>query len=153
MRRMIVEDDLDSRIGRIGGIELFKEADELARTMAVFDAGVNLSREQVDPRQQAQCPMAFVFVVACNARMLIRHWRQVRRGVGDRLNARFLVVGDERDVWYSLVHGLARSPRIKSGARPERRPGADSRIRFGAGFHSVGLYRTQNRNLLIDTQD
>ena len=26
-------------------------------------------------------------------------------------------------------------------------------ISFGAGFHSVGLYRTQDRNLLIDTQD
>jgi hypothetical protein len=68
--------------------------------------------------------------------MLIRHWRQVRRGVGNRLDARFLVIGDERHVWRRLLHGLVRS----------------SRIRFGAGSHSVGLYRTQDRNLLIDTQ-
>jgi hypothetical protein len=32
--------------------------------MAVFDAGVNLSREQVDARQQAQCAMPRVFVIA-----------------------------------------------------------------------------------------
>ena len=67
---MIVEDDLDRRVGRIGGIELLEEGDELARAMAVFDACVNLSREQVDARQQAQCPMALVFVVACDAACL-----------------------------------------------------------------------------------
>ena len=82
MRRMIVEDDLDRRVGRVGSIELLEEADELARAVAVFDAGVNLSREQVDPRQQAQCPKPLVFVVARNARMLARYRRQVRRGVG-----------------------------------------------------------------------
>jgi hypothetical protein len=38
---MIVEDDLDSCVGRIGGVELLEEADELTRAMAIFDAGVN----------------------------------------------------------------------------------------------------------------
>ena len=43
---MIVEDDLDCGVGRIGGIEFLEKADEFARAMTVFDAGVNLSGEQ-----------------------------------------------------------------------------------------------------------
>ena len=113
MRRMVVEDDLDSCVGRIGGIKLLEEADELARAMAIFDAGVNLSREQVDACQQAQCPVTFVFVIACNARMLIRHRRQVRRGVGDRLDARFLVVGDERHRVARLLASLPAAASFK----------------------------------------
>src|SRR5208337_533965 len=52
MRRMIVQDNLDRRVGRVGRIELLEETDEFARAVAVFDAGMNLSGEQVDPRQQ-----------------------------------------------------------------------------------------------------
>ena len=52
VRRVIVEDDLDRCIARVGGIEFLEEADKLARAMAVFDAGVNLSCEQIDSRQQ-----------------------------------------------------------------------------------------------------
>src|SRR3954466_9994956 len=87
MRRVIIENDLDRRVGRVGCIKLLEEADEFARTVAFFDAGMNLSGEQVDPRQQAQCPKALVFMVACNACMLARYRRQVRGGVGDRLDA------------------------------------------------------------------
>jgi hypothetical protein len=36
---MIVEDDLDRRVGRVGCIELLEEADEFARAVPVFDAG------------------------------------------------------------------------------------------------------------------
>ena len=35
--RMIVEDQLDCRMGRIGGIEKLKEFDELAAAMAILD--------------------------------------------------------------------------------------------------------------------
>ena len=48
MRRVIVENDLDRRVGRVACIELLEEADEFARAVAVFDAGMNLSGEQVD---------------------------------------------------------------------------------------------------------
>jgi hypothetical protein len=42
VRRMIVE-DLNRRMGRIGGIEKLKELNELAASMAVSDDGVNLA--------------------------------------------------------------------------------------------------------------
>src|SRR5215475_7242060 len=64
VRRMIVQDDLDRGVGRVGGIELFEKADEFARAVAVFDAGMNLPGEQVNPREQAQRPVALVFMVA-----------------------------------------------------------------------------------------
>jgi hypothetical protein len=106
MRRMIIEDDLDSRVGTIGGIKLLEEADELARTMAIFDAGVNLSREQVDACQQTQCPPAFagagsgVCIRGCVQRTdtdpplgasLARCWQSPGCPV--------FVLGDEREVW------------------------------------------------------
>ena len=69
---MIVQDDLDRGIGRVGRIELLEKADELARAVAVFDAGMDLAGEQVDPRQQAQRPEALVFMVARDAGMLAR---------------------------------------------------------------------------------
>src|SRR5208337_1260798 len=68
VRRMIVQDDLDRCIGLVGSIELLEEADEYARAMVVFDASVDLPGEPVDPRQQAQCPEALVFMVARDAR-------------------------------------------------------------------------------------
>ena len=43
MRRMIVQDDLDRGIGGVGRIEPLEKADELARAVAVFDAGMYLS--------------------------------------------------------------------------------------------------------------
>jgi len=45
---MIVEDQLNRRMGRIGGIEELKEFDELAAAMATPDQGVNLTGEQID---------------------------------------------------------------------------------------------------------
>src|SRR6478752_407088 len=136
MRRVIVENDLDRRVGRVGCIKLLEKADEFARTVAVFDAGVNLSGEQVDPREQAQCPKALVFMVACNARMLARYQRQVRGGVGDCLDAGLLIIRDERDPRFGLVR------------RPRSRLGAGRRIKSGAGFGGVSFRRTQDGDLL-----
>src|SRR5215831_15048768 len=42
---VIVEDQLDRRMGRIGGIEKLEEFDELAAAMAILDQGVNLAGE------------------------------------------------------------------------------------------------------------
>ena len=53
VRRMIVEDQLDRGVGRIGGIEKLEEFDELAAAMAVLDQGVNLAADKVDAGQQA----------------------------------------------------------------------------------------------------
>src|SRR5208282_4001081 len=41
MGRMIVEDQLDRSIGRIGGVEKLQELDELAAAMAILDQGMD----------------------------------------------------------------------------------------------------------------
>jgi hypothetical protein len=106
VRRMIVQDDFDRSIARVGCVEFLEEPDEFARAMALFDAGVNLSCEQVDTCQQAQRPMALVFMLAGDARVLARDRRQIGRCVGDRLDAWLLVIRDERDVGSGLVRRI-----------------------------------------------
>jgi len=55
--------------------------------MALLDPRMHLAGQQVDPGEQAQCAMTFVFMVTCKALMLAGLWRQVGCGVGDRLDA------------------------------------------------------------------
>ena len=62
--RMVVEDQFYRRIGRIGCIEPLEEADVFPRPMAFLDTGMHLAGQQIDPGQQAQCAMTFVFMVA-----------------------------------------------------------------------------------------
>ena len=52
VRGMIVEDQLDRRMGRIGGVEELEEFDEFAAAVAILDEGVNLAGEQIDAGQQ-----------------------------------------------------------------------------------------------------
>src|SRR6201995_4741381 len=66
--------------------------------MAIFEAGVNLAGEQVDPGEQAQRAMTLVFMITRPARMRPRLRWQVWGGVPDGLYARLLVVGNDRDV-------------------------------------------------------
>jgi hypothetical protein len=132
MRRTIVQQDLDRRLGRVGSVELLEEADEFARAVAVFDAGAKLPSEQVDPCQQAQCPVALVFMVARDAGMLARYRWQVRRRVGDCLDAWLLVISDERDVWSGLVRC--------------------SRFMSGTGLGRVGFHRPKDGNFVINTR-
>ena len=66
---MIVEDQLDCRMGLIGGIEKLEEFDELAAAMAILDQGVNLAGEQIDAGQQADRAVALVFMIAREGRM------------------------------------------------------------------------------------
>ena len=49
MRRVVVQDHLDRRSGRVSSIEKLEEFDELAAAVAVFDQGVDLAGEQIDP--------------------------------------------------------------------------------------------------------
>src|SRR5208337_2089040 len=53
VRRMIVEDQLDRCVGRVGGIEELEELNEFAAAVAVLDEGVDLAGEQIDAGQQA----------------------------------------------------------------------------------------------------
>ena len=54
--RMIVEDQLNRRMGRIGGIDKLKELNELAAAMAILDQGVNLTGEQIDAANKLTVP-------------------------------------------------------------------------------------------------
>src|SRR5208337_3610364 len=51
VRRMIVEDQLDRCVGRVGGIEELEELNEFAAAVAVLDEGVDLAGEQIDAGQ------------------------------------------------------------------------------------------------------
>jgi hypothetical protein len=48
MRGMIVEDQLDCCVGRIGSLEKLEEFDEFAAAVTILDQGKNLAGEQVD---------------------------------------------------------------------------------------------------------
>ena len=53
MGGMIIEDHLDRRLGRIGGVGKLEEFDEFAAAMAVSDQGMGLSADQVDAGQSS----------------------------------------------------------------------------------------------------
>jgi hypothetical protein len=101
VRGMIVEDQFDGGVGRIGGIEKPKEFDELAAAMAILDQGMDRAGDEIDARQQGYGAMTFIFMLAGKGRMHAGFWRQIRGSRGDRLDTGLLVIGDDR-------HGLAR---------------------------------------------
>src|ERR1700704_2253889 len=93
---MIVEDQLDRRIGRIGGVEELEEFVEFASAMTIPDQGMNLTADKVDTGQQADRAVAFIFKLTCEGRMRAGRGRQVGGGGCDGLDARLLVIGDDR---------------------------------------------------------
>src|ERR1700680_4570270 len=54
MRRMVVENQLDRRAGRVSGIEKLEEFDELAAAVTLLDQGMDLPGEQINSGQQAE---------------------------------------------------------------------------------------------------
>src|SRR5277367_2396081 len=96
MRGMIVEDQLDRRLGRIGVVEKLEEFDEFAAAMAVLDQRMDLAGDEVDAGQQADRAVALIFMLTCEGRMDAGLGRQIRGGRRDRLDARLLVVRDDR---------------------------------------------------------
>ncbi len=93
---MIVEDQLDRRVGWIGGVEKLEKFDEFAAAVAILDQSVNRAGEQVDAGQQADRAVAFIFMIAREGRVRAGLGRQIRGGRGDRLDAGFFVIGDDR---------------------------------------------------------
>src|SRR5579864_2981070 len=63
MRRMVVEDQMDRGLGRIGAVDELEEFDEFPATVAILDQSVDLATDQVDAGQQANRAVALVFVV------------------------------------------------------------------------------------------
>ena len=116
---MIVENQLDRGLGRIGGIDQLEEFDELAAAVALPDERVNLAGEQIDPGQQAQCAMTFVFMIP-RAKLA---WRPGTGGKSGAVVAMawipgLLVVGDDRD---RLLRFLPPWQRLFSGPGPRGR--------------------------------
>ena len=93
---MIVEDQVDRRVGWVGLIEELEELDELAAAVAILDQGVHLAGQQIDAGQQADRAVALVFMVACEGRMHAGFGGQIGRRRCDRLDTGRLVVGDDR---------------------------------------------------------
>src|SRR6202021_3359958 len=65
MSRMIVEDQLDRRLGRIGSVEKLEEFDEFAAAMAVLGQRMDLAGDEVDAGQQADRAGALIFILPC----------------------------------------------------------------------------------------
>jgi hypothetical protein len=76
---VIVEDQLDCRMCRIGGVERLEKFDEFVAAAAVLDEGVNLASEQVDADQQTDRAVAFILMIVCEGRVPARLGRQVRK--------------------------------------------------------------------------
>ena len=92
---MIVEDQLDRSIRRIGGIDTPEEFDELSTAVAIFDKGVDLAGEQINPSQQAERAMAFVFMIARKVAWMPESAANPALWF-DGLDFRLLVAGDDR---------------------------------------------------------
>src|SRR5690242_5210119 len=54
MGGMVVEDDLDRGIGRVGRVEELKKLNEFAAAVAFRDQGVEVPGQQIDPGHQGQ---------------------------------------------------------------------------------------------------
>ena len=96
VRGMIVEDQLDRCVGRIGGVEKLEEFDEFAAAMAILDQRMDLAGDEVDAGQQADRAVTFIFMLTCEGRMHAGLGRQVGGGRCDGLYAGLLVVGNDR---------------------------------------------------------
>ena len=56
MRGMIVEDQLDCRLGRIGGVEQLEEFDEFAAAMPILDQRMDLAGDRSMPASKLTVP-------------------------------------------------------------------------------------------------
>ena len=105
---MIVEDQLDRRMGRISGVEKLEKFDEFATAVAIPDEGVNLAAQQINPGQQTDGAVALVFMIA-------------REGRARRVEA----AGPEpwlRSPGYRASRHRRRSPRPRSAFVLRRQP-------------------------------
>src|SRR6195256_218998 len=93
---MIIEDELDRGAGRISGVEMLEEFDELSAAVAVSDERMDLPGKQVDSGQQAKRAMTFVLVIPREGRLDAGLGRHIGCRRCDGLDSRFFVVGDDR---------------------------------------------------------
>src|SRR5260370_23101383 len=92
MSGVVVEDDFNCGVGRIGGVEELEKLDELAAPVALFDNGVDVTGQQIDARHQGQGAVAFVLVIAHYGGAGAGKWRTGRPGPAGPLGPRVLIV-------------------------------------------------------------
>src|SRR5262249_24537896 len=73
------------------------ELDELATAMAVLDERVHSTGKQIDVGHQGHRAVAFILVIALRGGVGAGNRREIRSGIADRLNPRFLVVREDGD--------------------------------------------------------
>src|SRR5262245_63937978 len=92
---MIVENQLDRCVGWISSIEKLQELDELSAAVAVSDERMDFAGEQINPSQQAERAMAFVFMIPRKGGVDAGFGRQIGCRRCDGLDAWLFVIGDD----------------------------------------------------------
>src|SRR5260370_18977223 len=110
MGGMIVENDLDCRVGGVGGVEEPEELNELTAAVAFLDQGMDVTGEQIDASHQGQGAVARVLVIAHYGRAGAGKWRGSRRGAADRPDTLRLVVRGDWDALRPAISGPALAP-------------------------------------------
>ena len=64
LRRMIIKDQVDRRMGWIGRVEKLEKLDELAAAVAILDQAVNLTGQQIDAGHQDDRAVSLVLMLA-----------------------------------------------------------------------------------------
>src|SRR5262245_38887178 len=90
MSGVVVEDDFNCGVGRIGGIEELEKLDELAAAVPLFDNGVDVTGQQIYARHQGKGAVAFVLVIAHYGGAGAGKWRKVRCGRASLLSGLWL---------------------------------------------------------------
>ena len=68
VRRMIIKDEVDRRMGWIGCVEKLEKLDELAAAVALLEQGVRLSGQQIDAGHQGDRAVSPVLMLARESR-------------------------------------------------------------------------------------
>jgi hypothetical protein len=80
------------------GEEFIEELDELATAVAVLDERMHSTSKQIDAGHQDHSAVALVLMVALRGGVGAGNRREIRSGIADRLNTRFLVIREESDL-------------------------------------------------------
>ena len=89
--RVVVEDQSNRAVGRIAGVQVFQQIDELAAAVSPFDAGGYMAVVQIQRRQDGTSAQSLVFVIATDCGMFTGNGRQIRSGIGEGLQTWFLI--------------------------------------------------------------
>src|SRR5206468_6310429 len=89
--RMIVQNEPNGAVRRVGGVEVLQQGDKLPAAMTPLDVRRYMTGMQVKGRQDGASPQAFILVVTGQSRVPARHRRQVGSRRGEGLHSRLLV--------------------------------------------------------------